>query len=291
MAASDVSGLSSRPSVLTRIIELLSRPFALFQELTEQMRFWGEALAAMPYSLRYTRSVIIPQMSDVVVGAGGWIVGGGMLFVIGSLAFFTGTQVGLEGVAGLEQIGAQAYVGLISSWANVREITPLIAGVALAAKVGAGYTAELGAQRISEEIDALEVIGIRPIPFLVSTRIWAGLIPTIPLYLFSLFSAFLATRLIVTGLFTVSPGAYDTRLALFLPFSDILWSVLKAVVFTIVVILIHTYYGFYAKGGPAGVGVAVGRAIRASITAVVIINMMMSLLIWSAGGESIKIAG
>jgi phospholipid/cholesterol/gamma-HCH transport system permease protein len=291
MAASDVSSLPARSSVLTRIIELMSRPFALFQELTEQMRFWGEALAAMPYSLRYTRSVIIPQMSDVVVGAGGWIVGGGMLFVIGSLAFFTGTQVGLEGVAGLEQIGAQAYVGLISSWANVREITPLIAGVALAAKVGAGYTAELGAQRISEEIDALEVIGIRPIPFLVSTRIWAGLIPTIPLYLFSLFSAFLATRLIVTGLFTVSPGAYDTRLALFLPFSDILWSVLKAVVFTIVVILIHTYYGFYAKGGPAGVGVAVGRAIRASITAVVIINMMMSLLIWSAGGESIKIAG
>ncbi|MFT6803473.1 MAG: phospholipid/cholesterol/gamma-HCH transport system permease protein [Nitriliruptoraceae bacterium] len=291
MAASDVSSLPARSSVLTRIIELISRPFALFQELTEQMRFWGEALAAMPYSLRYTRSVIIPQMSDVVVGAGGWIVGGGMLFVIGSLAFFTGTQVGLEGVAGLEQIGAQAYVGLISSWANVREITPLIAGVALAAKVGAGYTAELGAQRISEEIDALEVIGIRPIPFLVSTRIWAGLIPTIPLYLFSLFSAFLATRLIVTGLFTVSPGAYDTRLALFLPFSDILWSVLKAVVFTIVVILIHTYYGFYAKGGPAGVGVAVGRAIRASITAVVIINMMMSLLIWSAGGESIKIAG
>jgi phospholipid/cholesterol/gamma-HCH transport system permease protein len=291
MAASDASSLPARSSVLTRIIELMSRPFALFQELTEQMRFWGEALAAMPYSLRYTRSVIIPQMSDVVVGAGGWIVGGGMLFVIGSLAFFTGTQVGLEGVAGLEQIGAQAYVGLISSWANVREITPLIAGVALAAKVGAGYTAELGAQRISEEIDALEVIGIRPIPFLVSTRIWAGLIPTIPLYLFSLFSAFLATRLIVTGLFTVSPGAYDTRLALFLPFSDILWSVLKAVVFTIVVILIHTYYGFYAKGGPAGVGVAVGRAIRASITAVVIINMMMSLLIWSAGGESIKIAG
>ncbi len=287
MAASDAAG----PSAFTRLIEILSRPFAIFEELTEQMRFWGEALGAMPMSLRYTRSVIIPQMSDVVVGAGGWIVGGGMLFVIGSLAFFTGTQVGLEGVAGLEQIGAQAYVGLISSWANVREITPLIAGVALAAKVGAGYTAELGAQRISEEIDALEVIGIRPIPFLVSTRIWAGLIPTIPLYLFSLFSAFVATRLVVTGLFTVSPGAYDTRLALFLPFTDILWSVLKAVVFTIVVILIHTYYGFYAKGGPAGVGVAVGRAIRASITAVVVINMMMSLLIWSAGGESIKIAG
>lgn len=292
MAATD-TGPEARttPPVTDRVVGAASSPFKIFEELADQMRFWGEALAAMPYSLKWWRSVILPQISDVVVGAGGWIVGGGMLFVIGSLAFFTGTQVGLEGVAGLEQIGAQAYVGLISSWANVREITPLIAGVALAAKVGAGYTAELGAQRISEEIDALEVIGIRPIPYLVSTRIWAGLIPTIPLYLFSLFSAFVATRLVVTGLFTVSPGAYDTRLALFLPFIDIVYSVMKAVIFTIVVILIHTYYGFYAKGGPAGVGVAVGRAIRASITAVVIINMMLSLLIWSAGGETIKIAG
>lgn len=280
-----------RAPVARRVLTTASRPLRPFEELAEQLRFWGEALAAMPYSLKWWRSVILPQISDVVVGAGGILVGGGMLFVIGSLAFFTGTQVGLEGVAGLEQIGAQAYVGLIASWANVREITPLIAGVALGAKVGAGYTAELGAQRISEEIDALEVIGIRPVPFLVSTRIWAALIPTIPLYLFSLFSAFLATRLVVTGLFTVSPGAYDTRLALFLPFVDILWSVGKAIIFTILVVLIHTYYGFYAKGGPAGVGVAVGRAIRASITVVVIINMGLSLLIWSAGGETIKIAG
>ena len=291
MATTDAAETTAGPSTGTRTLDVASRPFSIFEEFTDQMRFWGEALAAMPYSLKWWRSVILPQISDVVVGAGGWIVGGGMLFVIGSLAFFTGTQVGLEGVAGLEQIGAQAYVGLVSSWANVREITPLIAGVALAAKVGAGYTAELGAQRISEEVDALEVIGVRPIPYLVSTRIWAGLIPTIPLYLFSLFSAFLATRLIVTGMFTVSPGAYDTRLELFLPFIDIVYSVMKAVIFTIVVILIHTYYGFYAKGGPAGVGVAVGRAIRASITAVVIINMMLSLLIWSAGGETIKIAG
>lgn len=274
-----------------RVARALTRPLQPFEEFAEQMRFWGEGLSALPYSLKWWRSNILPLISDVVVGAGGYIVAGGMLFVIGALAFFTGTQVGLEGVAGLEQIGAQAYVGLVSSWANVREITPLIAGIALAAKIGAGYTAELGAQRISEEIDALEVIGVRPIPYLVSTRIWAALIPTIPLYLFSLFSAFLATRLIVTGFFTVSPGAYDTRLALFLPFIDIVYSVIKAVIFTVVVVLIHTYYGFYAKGGPAGVGVAVGRAIRASITAVVVLNMLLSLVFWGAGGETVKIAG
>lgn len=286
-----MSAPTSRPTAGTRALRVASRPLRAFEDFADQMRFWGESLAAMPYSLKWWRSVIIPQISDIVVGAGGFIVAGGMLFVIGSLAFFTGTQVGLEGVAGLEQIGAQAYIGLISSWANVREITPLIAGIALAAKIGAGFTAELGAMRISEEIDALEVIGVRPIPFLVSTRMWAALIPTIPLYLLALFSAFAATRLIVTGFFTVSPGAYDTRLDLFLPFIDIVYSLIKAVVFTVVVILIHTYYGFYAAGGPAGVGVAVGRAIRASITIVVVLNMVLSLAFWAAGGETIKIAG
>jgi phospholipid/cholesterol/gamma-HCH transport system permease protein len=274
-----------------RVMRTASRPLKPFEELADQMKFWGEAVGAMPYSLKWWRSVILPQISDVVVGAGSLIVGGGMLFVVAALAFFTGTQVGLQGVASLEQIGAQAYVGLISSFANVREITPLIAGIAIAAKIGAGYTAELGAMRISEEIDAAEVIGIRPIPYLVSTRLWAALIPTIPLYLLALFSAFFATRLIVTGFYTVSPGAYDTRLDLFLPPIDILYSVIKAVIFVVVVVLIHTYYGFYAKGGPAGVGVAVGRAIRASITAVVILNMVLSLAFWAAGGETIKIAG
>ena len=269
----------------------LSRPLAGFEGVADQLRFWGEALGGMPLALKWGRSVIIPQMSDVVVGAGSWIVGGGMMFVIAALAFFTGTQVGLEGVAGLEQIGAQAYVGLVSSWANVREITPLIAGVALAAKIGAGYTAELGAMRISEEIDAAEVIGVPTIPYLVSTRIWAALVPTFFLYLLALFSAFAATRLIVTGFFTVSAGAYDTRLALFLPPIDIFYSVIKAILFTVVVVLIHTYYGYYATGGPAGVGTAVGRAIRASIVAVVVLNMVLSLIFWSVGGETIKIAG
>ena len=275
---------------LDRVLTTGTRPLAIFEEFSAQMRFWGESLAGMPYCLKWWRSVILPQISDVVVGAGSWIIGGGMLFVIGALAFFTGTQVGLEGVAGLDAIGAQAYVGLISSFANVREITPLIAGVALAAKIGAGYTAELGAMRISEEIDACEVIGVRPIPYLVSTRIWSALLPSIPMYLLALFSAFLATRLIVTGFFTVSAGAYDSRLELFLPFIDVVYSVLKAVIFTVVVVLIHTYYGFYAKGGPAGVGVAVGRAIRASITVVVILNMLLSLLLWG-GEDTIKLAG
>ena len=274
-----------------RVASVASRPLSPFAEFWDQMRFWAEGLGGMGYCLKWTRSVIVPQISDIVVGAGSWVIGGGMLFVVGALAFFTGSAVGLEGVAGLGAIGAESYIGLVASFANVREITPLIAGVALAAKIGAGFTAEIGAQRISEEINALEVIGVRPIPYLVSTRIWAALVPVVPLYLFALFISFVGTRVIATGFFTISPGAYDARFDLFLPVIDIIFSMAKAIVFTIVVILIHTYYGFYATGGPAGVGVAVGRAIRASITAVVVINMAMSLLFWPVGSNTIKIAG
>jgi phospholipid/cholesterol/gamma-HCH transport system permease protein len=285
MASAQASSLDAR------VGGTLTRPLSPFATFWDQIKFWTEGLGGMIYCLKWWRSVIMPQMSDIVVGAGSWVIGGGLLFVVGALAFFTGSAVGLQGVAGLSAIGAEAYIGLVASFANVREITPLIAGVALAAKIGAGFTAEIGAMRISEEIAALEVIGVRPVPYLVSTRIWAALIPVIPLYLFALFSSFVATRVIATGFFTVSPGAYDARFELFLPAIDVFYSAIKAVVFTFVVILIHTYYGYYASGGPAGVGVAVGRAIRASITAVVIINMVLSILFWPVGSNTVQIAG
>ena len=276
-------------AIADRLLKPVTRPLRPMEAFADQMKFWGEALRGMRMATKWGK-VILEHVSDIVVGAGAWIVGGGMLFVIASLSFFTGTQVGLEGVAGLETIGAQAYVGLVSSWANTREITPLIAGVALAAKVGAGFTAELGAMRISEEIDASEVMSVPSIPYLVSTRIWAALLPTIPLYLVSLFTSYAATDIMVTEFFTVSSGAYGHYFSLWLPPIDIFYSLIKAVVFVFVVVLIHTYYGYYASGGPAGVGVAVGRAIRASIVTVVVLNMFMSLLMWG-GGETIKIAG
>ena len=124
--------------------------------------------------LKY-RNVVFNLVSDITIGAGALIVGGGMVFVIFSMSFFTGTEVGLQGFKGLEQIGAETFTGLIGSFANTREVTPLIAGVAFAAQVGAGFTAELGAMRISEEIDALEVMSVPSMAYLVATRVVAAL--------------------------------------------------------------------------------------------------------------------
>jgi phospholipid/cholesterol/gamma-HCH transport system permease protein len=226
------------------------------------------------------RTVVFRQMSDVVCGAGAFLAGGGMVFVIAAMSLATGATLGLEGFAGLKGIGAESFTGLITSFGNVREVTPVVAGVALAAQVGAGFTAELGAMRISDEIDALEVMGVRSITYLVSTRLVATLIALMPLYLISLFASFFAARLVTTALMGLSPGIYDHYFHLYLPPLDILYSVIKVVVFAVVIIIIHCYYGFHASGGPAGVGLAVGRAIRLSIICLVLINLFLSFLFW-----------
>jgi phospholipid/cholesterol/gamma-HCH transport system permease protein len=273
------------PSIRTRVNQAASRPF---EGLITQLRFYGEALATVPRALHY-RKVIVALVSDMTIGAGALIIGAGTFFVIFAMAFFTGTQVGLEGFQGLQQIGAQAFTGLVSSWANTREITPLVAGVALAAQVGTSFTAELGAARISEEIDALEVMAIPSMVYMVGTRIWAALITIIPLYLAALFASYLATQLIVTKFFSLSSGFYLHYFHLFLPPIDVLYSLIKALIFAVVVTLIHCYYGYNATGGPAGVGVASGRAIRSSIVTVVVLNLFLSLLFWG-GGDTVRLA-
>ncbi|HVM12767.1 MAG TPA: ABC transporter permease [Egibacteraceae bacterium] len=273
------------PPQLLRAGRRVGAPFA---QLWDQFRFYGEALGGMVRAFKYG-GVILRLTTDVAVGAGALVIGGGMFFVIGSLSFFTGTAVGLEGYVALDQIGAQAYTGLIGAFANAREITPLIAGVALSAQIGAGFTAELGAMRISEEIDALDVMSVPSLVYLVSTRIWAALILAIPLYLLALFASFEASRLMATQYYDVSVGAYDHYFNLFLPPIDILYSLTKAVVFVVAVVLIHCYYGFYASGGPVGVGVAVGRAIRSSLVVVVLLNLLMSVMFYGAG-DTVRIS-
>ena len=255
----------------------------------EQLIFMAKSLADIVPAARHGGEVA-RLVSEITLGAGALIVGAGTAGVIFFMAFFTGTQVGLEGFKGLQLIGAEAFTGFVSAFANTREITPLIAGVTLAAQVGAGFTAELGAMRVNEEIDALETMAVRPVPYLISTRIIAALIAITPLYLISLFASYIATELVVTKLLGLSGGTYAHYFSLFLPAVDVFYSLIKAVVFAITVALIHCYYGFNASGGPAGVGIAVGKAIRASIVAVNLLNLMMSAFMWGVT-DTVRIAG
>ena len=265
----------------------------LLEETGRQLAFYAQIMGEILFNWRIKwkyRSVLFNLISDITIGAGALIIGAGMVFVIFSMSFFTGTEVGLQGFKGLQQIGAEGFTGLIGAFANTREVTPLIAGVAFAAQVGAGFTAELGAMRISDEIDALEVMSVPSKPYLVATRVTAAFIAIIPLYLISLFASFFATKIVSVQFFGMSTGQYNYYFQLYLPAIDVLFSLAKAALFAMVVALIHCYYGFNATGGPAGVGVAVGRAIRLSIVSVVVLNFILSLVFWG-GGNTVSLSG
>ena len=266
------------------------KPLVALDDLGAQLAFYIKALAWTPRTLRRYKKEVLRLLAEVTFGTGALAVIGGTVGVIFFLSLFTGTEVGLQGYTALNQLGTGAFTGFISAYFNTREIAPLVAGLALSATVGCGFTAQLGAMRISEEIDALEVMAVPSLPFLVTARLIAGFIAVIPLYIIGLLSSYLSTRIVAVYFYGQSAGTYDHYFRLFLPPTDVLWSFFKVLIFSIIIVMTHCYYGYTAKGGPAGVGVAVGRAVRTAIVAINIVDFFLSLAIWGAT-TSVRIAG
>ncbi len=263
---------------------------ARLEEYGDQLLFYAKAISWTPRAIRRYRGEIAKILAEVAFGAGGLTLIAGTVGVIAFLSFFAGTEVGLQGYASLSQIGVSKFTAFISAYFNTREVAPLVAGIALAATVGCGYTARLGSMRISEEIDALEVMGVPSIPFLVTTRMIAAFLAVIPLYIVALFASYLSPRLITVFVFKQSAGTYDHYFKVFLPVEDVFYSFGKLIVLAVLVILIHCYYGFSAGGGPAGVGVAVGKAIRSSIVTVVVADFFLTFAIWGST-TTVRITG
>ncbi|WP_216217284.1 MlaE family ABC transporter permease [Amycolatopsis aidingensis] len=276
--------------MVQRARRLTARPVGVLADLGYQFSFYGRTLAWIPRTLRRYLRETARLLAEVSFGTGALAVIGGTLGVMIGMTLFTGTIVGLQGYSALNQLGTGALTGFFTAYFNTREVAPLAAGLALSATVGCGFTAQLGAMRISEEIDALEVMGVPSLPYLVTTRVLAGLAAVVPLYVVGLFTSYLASRQITVWFYGQSAGTYDHYFNLFLPPEDVLWSFGKVLVFSLVVIMGHCYYGYTARGGPAGVGVAVGRAVRTSIVALTLLDFFLSLAIWGAG-TTVRIAG
>ncbi|WP_033291163.1 MlaE family ABC transporter permease [Amycolatopsis jejuensis] len=269
---------------------IANRPLETLDTLGDQMSFYGRALLWTPRTLRRYTKEVLRLLAEVSFGSGSLAVIGGTVGVMVGLTLFTGVLVGLQGYSALNSIGTSAFTGFLTAFFNTREIAPLVAGLALSATVGAGFTAQLGAMRISEEIDALEVMGVPSLPYLVTTRIIAGFVAVIPLYVIGLLSSYLASRLVVIYIYGQSAGTYDHYFDLFLPPQDVLYSFIKVLIFSVLIILSHCYFGYRASGGPAGVGVAVGRAVRLSIVTVSIVNFFIGFAIWGTD-VTVRIAG
>jgi phospholipid/cholesterol/gamma-HCH transport system permease protein len=258
--------------------------------LGDLLVFVARAVRAVPLVLRDYRKEVRRLVAEVAFGGGLLAVAASTIVVSALLASVVGVQLGVEGLQGLNIIGLSPLAGLLSAFANTRELSPLLAGYGLAAQMGCRFTAQLGAMRVSEEIDALEVMAIPAVPYLVTTRLLAALTAVIPMYLLALSGAYAATQLAVLTIAHQGGGTYLHYFFLFLQRRDVFYSVLKVVVFAVLVTVIHCYYGMTASGGPEGVGRAAGRAIRASTVAIAVSDMLMTLLFWGIS-VPVKVTG
>ena len=250
-----------------------------------QAQFYFRTVVSIRDALVHYKVETIRLIAQMSLGTGALAVIGGTVVIVGFLTLSTGALVAVQGYNQFANVGVEALTGFASAFFNVRLIAPVIAGIALAATIGAGATAQLGAMRINEEIDALEVMGVRAVAYLASNRVVAGVVVVIPLYCVAMITAFLAARFGTTVVYGQSSGVYDHYFTTFLNPMDIVWSFFQAVSMAAVIMLVHTYYGFTASGGPAGVGEAVGRAVRTSMISAVFVVLFLSLAIYGQSGN------
>lgn len=261
------------------------RLVASARRLGEQTEFYGKSLAATGDAVRRYPSELLRLIAEMGMGTGALAVIGGTVGIIGFLTLTTGALVAVQGYDTLSNIGVEALTGFLSAFLNVRMIAPCTAGLALAATIGAGATAQLGAMRINQEIDALEVMGIRSITYLASTRIIAGVLVVIPLYAVAVLMSFIAAKFLTIYAYGQSRGVYEHYFSTFLRPNDLMWSFLSALTMATGVMVVHTYYGFTATGGPAGVGEAVGRSVRSSMIVTAFVCLMISLSVYGQSGN------
>ena len=220
-----------------------------------QLAWFGMvAIGHIPHALSRYRKETLRLIAQIGMGTGAMAVVGGTVAIVGFVTLS----------------------GIFAALINVRIAAPVVTGIAMAATVGAGATAELGAMRISEEIDALEVMGIKSISFLATTRIMAGLVVIIPIYALAMIMSFLSPQLTTTVLYRQSNGTYEHYFRTFLRPDDVFWSFLEAIIITAVVMITHCYYGYNAGGGPVGVG----RSMRLSLVSVNVVVLSAALALY-----------
>lgn len=262
----------------------VARTSRSIDDVGRQAVFFARAIAHIPWAIRKHPKEVLRLVAEISMGTGALAVIGGTVAVVGFLTLASGGTIAIQGFSSLGNIGVEALTGFFSAFINVRIAAPVIAGIGLSATIGAGSTAQIGAMRISEEIDALESMAISSVPYVVSTRVTAD-DRDLAAVLTGARGSFLAGRFTTVVLFGQSCGLYDHYFTTFLDPVDVAWSFVQVLVMALLVMLIHTYYGYNASGGPSGVGTAVGRGVRLSLICVVAVTLLVSLALYGGSGN------
>ncbi len=241
-----------------------------------EMARFGSRVAGLVFSGR-----VLQFFGESLRQAGILILGSAL--IVWAFVFILGLQCGLIGAYFSRSIGAPGNAGLFSAYCDLREGLPYAFGYIFAAKVGTGIVAELGAMRISDEIDALEVMGIPPVTFLAATRLLGAWIAIPFLYLVGIGIGYFASWLaVVEQVGDVSSGGYLLIFWTFQDSVDVLFSLTKAMVMTTIIVVVGCYYGYTASGGPVGVGAATAKSMAVNIILVNVVGMLGTLIFYGA---------
>jgi phospholipid/cholesterol/gamma-HCH transport system permease protein len=255
------------------VIGWLDVPRGWLDSFGEVARF-GARVAGLVYSGRVGR-----YFGESIRQAGILILGSAI--VIWIFVFILGLQCGVIGAYFVRSQGAPSYAGLFSAYCDLREALPYAFGYILSAKVGTGIVAELGAMRISDEIDALEVMGIQPVTFLAATRLLGAWMALPFIYLVGIGVMYFASYLaVVDQIGDVSSGGYLLIFWMFQDPLDLIFSLTKGMVMATAIVVVGCYYGYTASGGPVGVGTATAQSMVVNIILVHIIGMLGTVVFW-----------
>jgi phospholipid/cholesterol/gamma-HCH transport system permease protein len=253
----------------------LAAPRGWFDSFGEIARF-GVRVAGEVY-----RGKALRFFGETIRQAGILILGSAL--IIWAFVFILGLQCGIQGAYFFRAQGVPSYAGLFAAYCDLREALPYAFGYILAAKVGTGIVAEIGAMRISDEIDALEVMGVPPVAFLCATRLLAAWIALPFIYLVGIGVMYAASYIaVVDQVADVSAGGYELIFWMFQDPTDLVFSLIKGMAMATVIVLVGCYYGYTAAGGPVGVGTATAKSMVFNIVAVHILGMLGTLIFWGA---------
>lgn len=234
----------------------------------------------LPITIRRYRRQTLREMNNLAWGRGRIIVDGGVISVFLILGVAIGGSLAVEAFSTLNIVGFGALSGLTGGVGAVRIIGPIATGVAFASQAGCRMTAEIGTMRIAEEIDAVEAMGLIPIPFVIGTRLIGSMLCVVPGYLLTLVAEFWVMDIVIRVLHNQPGGTYTHYLAEFTTPRDLAYSLIKGTIFCIAVTVIHCYYGYFVSGGPVGLGRASGRAVRASLVTIMVLDYVLTVVLW-----------
>jgi phospholipid/cholesterol/gamma-HCH transport system permease protein len=189
--------------------------------------------------------------------------------LVGLVSFFLGLTMALLTGYQLQRFGTERLVPGLVAIGFTRELGPLLTGIMLAARIGAAFTAELGTMQVSEEVEAIEAMGIGPLRFLVAPRVLALVLLMPCLSTISNISAIFASSLVSRAYFSIALIYFVDLVTDALLIRDIITGVLKSLMFGLLISAIACYRGLTVTGGAAGVGTATTSSVVTAITTVI----------------------